>query len=148
MKNFRSKNHENHSFLWGRISREKHLSVSRFFTSLRSSSRLSLYISSSPINVFSRNFILGTLWKSVERLQIWLKSGKKYISFYMKTFMLTAVIRKPILTSLRQGLKFLYCLQLRVNNNTKEIILTFPLHKIFPRTYHFVTLCARCPSCL
>jgi hypothetical protein len=87
-----------------RISSEKHLLVSRFTTSVRSSARLSICLSVCPsvcLSVclyqlvsnkwLSRNLILGTLRKSVERLQIWLKSEKKYISLYMKTFMLTAV---------------------------------------------------------
>ena len=34
---------------------------------------------------FLWNLVLGTLWKSVKKIQIWLNSGQKYQAFYNKT---------------------------------------------------------------
>jgi len=45
---------------------------------------LSACISAFPIG-FSWNLILGTLWKSVEKIQNLVKIGQKYQALYMKT---------------------------------------------------------------
>jgi len=142
-------NRDNHSFISVRMGSEKHLLVSRFVTSVRSSSRLSVCISSFPINVFSRNMILRTSRMCAERLQIWLKSGKKYISLlHGNNYVDSSKKGNPFLRLYDKGLTVLYCLQLRVNNNTKEIILAFPLLEIFPQTRHLFTLYVCWPSCL
>ena len=45
---------------------------------------------------FSWNLISGLSWKSVERIQIWLKSDKKYRKVYVNTYVTFIVARRQI----------------------------------------------------
>jgi len=123
-----------------RINSEKHPLVSRFVTSVRSSSRLSICISSFPINVFSRNVILRTSRKSFERLQICLKSGKKYISLLHENIYVDSSKKEThsyvFTTRLNGFILFTATCQQQCTGNHS----CFSIAKIFPLTRHFFTL--------